>query len=68
VLPNPNPKTNLDTGIEEVSNTHGAEKLEDAIERFHDRQDRKRSDEYLISLLPHVLGPGMAVPEQYLYI
>nr|VFJ89879.1 MAG: Predicted P-loop ATPase, KAP-like [Candidatus Kentron sp. LFY] len=46
---------------------HGNEPLDKAVERFQERQDRKRSDEYLCQLLLE-LTEGYELDPRYLYL
>jgi hypothetical protein len=46
---------------------HGSEDLDCAVENFIQRQDRKRSDEYLCKMLTDLTGPDSIVDDSYLY-
>lgn len=59
VLPNPKP---------DEEKSHGSEDLDQAVNRFQERQDRKRSDEYWCRMLLSVVESSEELPEAYLYL
>ena len=46
---------------------HSFEDLDKAVENFNQRQDRKRSDEYLCKMLKQLTSAGDRLPDQCLY-
>ncbi len=46
---------------------HGSEDLDKAVENFIQRQDRKRSDEYLCGMFCDLIGPEDVLADHHLY-
>nr|VFK80340.1 MAG: KAP family P-loop domain-containing protein [Candidatus Kentron sp. SD] len=56
VLAHPAGEKNLDEEREKGKIWHGSESLDEAVKQFQDRQDRKRSDEYLCRLFLELIS------------
>jgi hypothetical protein len=52
----------------EADETHGTEPLASAVEHFQQRQDRKRSDEYLCRLIKELVKAGQSLDDRHLYL
>jgi len=61
-------KKNLDEQKERGKIWHGNESLDQAVQHFQERQDRKRSDEYLCQLFRALIPEGYGLNQRYLYL